>query len=494
MKNFPFGLPGLFAAALVIGIAGDLLLRVGPPGANMTVWLLPVLGLIALRAHRVDALRDLSGRITLGAALIFALLFSWRDADALKLLLLFVGSVSVALTAAAAMGRNLRLAYVWDYLADGIQFILSSIVLPPFLLRTVQESVKAGGRPVPAAAFAVLRGILLAAPVLFVFGALLVSADALFESFVTNLFDFDIETVFSHVILAAFCAWAAAAAWWLCLEGGARVWVPRSTPDRVFASGAIEVNVALGLVNVLFLSFVAIQARYFFGGQKRVLSQAGLTYADYARRGFFELAAVAAISLALLLICARVLHGAAPSARRTYKALSGVLIGGIFVIIASALHRMNLYIDAYGLTQLRLYATAFTIWIAVLFLWLYAILLRDRILHFAYGFLLTGYAATFTVIAMNPDAMIARINLTRAQEGKPLDMEYISQLGADAVPALVKGLPALKPVDRVVVTSFLAKRKVELDTRPRRTWTLGLQGARTALKGEVLTSGDTMTH
>ena len=58
----------------------------------------------------------------------------------------------------------------------------------------------------------------------------------------------------------------------------------------------------LVVVDLLFLAFVLVQFRYLFGGAELVRGLTGMSYADYARRGFFELVAVAALSLPLLLL------------------------------------------------------------------------------------------------------------------------------------------------------------------------------------------------
>jgi len=401
MKYFPFGLAGLLVAGLVLGVSGDLLFRdVGPRGINLTLWSVSVLALVVWLAPRAGVLHEYSARVPLAAAIFFSILFSWRDAEPLKLLLAGVIAGSVALTTAAAVGRSMRVAYAWDYVLDGINFGLSSAALPFSFLNRTQEVAKTQGHTLSAPVIAVLRGVLISAPLLFVFGGLLASADALFEKLITDLFDF--ERIASHTILTVICAWAAMTTWWLCLEINPRSPVRRSDPDRLFRWGVIEINVALGLLSLLFISFIAVQARYFFGGHEHVLKEAGLTYAEYARRGFFELAWVAAIALALLVNCARVMQAAGPLGKRMHKAVTAVIAVCVLLIIASALYKMRLYIDTYGLTRLRLYTACFMVWMATVFLWLYFTIFRERVRSFAWGMLLSGYAATFLLIAITP--------------------------------------------------------------------------------------------
>ena len=144
-------------------------------------------------------------------------------------------------------------------------------------------------------ALAVSRGVLLAAPLLVLFGALLVAADAIFERLIIEVFGFDLAEVFSHLFLITFFAWITGVLW-----AGLMARVPRELRDprpRILSLGIVEVGIVLGLLDLLFLTFVVIQVRYLFGGAGRVAATAGLTYAEYARRGFFELVTVTALAL-----------------------------------------------------------------------------------------------------------------------------------------------------------------------------------------------------
>ena len=122
-------------------------------------------------------------------------------------------------------------------------------------------------------------------------------------------------------------------------------------------------GVVFGLVNVLFLTFVGVQFRYLFGGADRVESSSTLTYAEYARRGFFELVAVAGLAALFLLFTHWLLPRGQSRLHRFYAAFAALLVALVFVVMASALQRMRLYTETFGLTELRLYTTAFMVWL-----------------------------------------------------------------------------------------------------------------------------------
>jgi hypothetical protein len=216
-----------------------------------------------------------------------------------------------------------------------------------------------------------------------------------------------------------------------------------------FALGAVEVGVVLGLLNVLFACFVAVQFRYFFGGAARVMSITELTYSEYARRGFFELTWVAGLVLPLLLGAHALLRKNSPAAARIFRPLAGAQVGLLFVIMASAIARMRLYQSAYGLTELRLYTTAFMLWLGLVFIWFaWTVLVQSARQRFACGALVAAFVTVGLLHLVNPDAYIVRANAAHARAGRFFDADYAASLSADAVPALISALPSLKQDER----------------------------------------------
>jgi hypothetical protein len=222
-----------------------------------------------------------------------------------------------------------------------------------------------------------------------------------------------------------------------------------------------EVAIVLALLDLLFLAFVLVQLRYLFGGASLVVERTHLTYAEYARHGFFELVAVAALVLPLLLLADWLRRREPGRSDRIFKLLAGALILLLFVVMASALQRMRLYQREYGLTELRFYVTGVMLWLAVVFVWLGITVLRGRRELFYVGALVSGFAAILAVNVVNPDALIARTNLDRQR----LDVPYLMKLSDDATPTLVNALPSLDPADRRLLEAELASRRGGQDWR-----------------------------
>jgi Domain of unknown function (DUF4173) len=461
---------GLLGAALVLGVLGDELLRATPLGINLFLWVAALVVTLALLARWRRTSLTGGRRWMLPALLVFAALPAWRDSPWLVALDLLAIAAALAL-GALRTARPVHRAGLADYV---VGLGNASAAVTGRAATLMQRDIEWRELPIgPQArqAVAIGRGFLLAAPLLLLFGALFVAADQVFQEVVTDAVP-NGEQILSHTLLIVVFGWIAA--------GLLREYLVRREPreaevNRFFTLGGTEVAVVLGLLNLLFLVFVIVQVRYLFGGRSVVDEQTSLTYAEYARHGFFELVTVAALVLPLLLLADWLLRRERPRDELVFRILAGALLLLLGVVMVSALQRMRLYQREYGLTELRLYTTAFMVWLAVVFAWVAATVLRSRRDLFAVGALVSGFAAIFALNALNPDALIARTNLERPN----LDVPYLTRLSDDATPALVDALPSLDPELRAQLESELASRR-DAD-RDWRTWNWSRSRAQAAL-------------
>jgi hypothetical protein len=445
----------VLAAAALLGLLGDLLLRETPWGVNAALWTAAVL--VAVAALRPSRAR----RPALLLALPAAAAVAWRDSPVLVALNLAVVAGAVI---AAGIRRPARAPL--DRYGRGVAEAAGQLAAAPALLAATDVRWKDVPRGRLQDALAVARGLAIAVPLLLLFGGLLASADAVFGELVSRPFEAVAEPV-PHLAAFGLAAWTAAGVLRYVLWPRAE----RRVADEPRGSlGILEIGLVLVLVDLLFLVFVAVQFRTFFGGRELVETTTGLTYAQYARSGFFQLVAVAALVLPLLLATDRLLRSRSRGHLRLFRGLSLGLLALLAVVMASALERMRLYQEVYGLTELRLYTTAFMAWLALIFLWLAVTVLRGRRLRFAAGAAMTAIAAVLALDAINPDALIARTNAAR---DRPFDGSYASSLSADAVPTLLAVLPQLDPPVRRYVAATLLETWSPPDERDWRSWNLG---------------------
>lgn len=510
----------VIGTALLVGVTGNLLVRTEQgPGVNMLLFFVTV-ALAVLAVSRVAGRRPsreasswIVGGVLLGSGLAL------RASPVLQVLAFFAASAAFAFPALRAGAAWMRRSGMSDHLeavAGAVGYAgLGAFPVAADVLSSRDEAPEEAGdggrRWMPA----VLRGLLLATPLLLVFGALFISADQVFAGLVTDLVGSALEEWASHVAVTGILAWLATG----YLTGfltGTRVREVVEGRFRRPSVGIVEAGVALGLVDLLFAAFVAVQFRYLFGGAGLVEVTPGLTYAEYAREGFAQLALASALVLPTLLVADWLLRPKTRLQRTVFRAVGGLQLLLLLVVIASAFQRVRAYQGAYGLTESRFYGAAFLIWLTLVGLWFGATVLRGRRERFAYPALLSGFTALAVLFVANPDAWIARTNLARSgfapeatapaaapgtapesaaggdrederADGSPpsVDAEYLASLSADAVPTLLEAFPGLRPEARCQIARRLLDRWGTDRDRDWRSWNRAVVRARNAVRAEA---------
>ncbi len=467
----------LILAALVAGIAGNFLFRAAS-GANVFMWIaLVIIGSLWAARHGEIALKG-EGRLLVVPVLFLAATYAWINSPLLLVMNSLVLSLTFALaTLRARMGR-LRDEGVAPYFLGAFTGTVNILVGPLLLLFgdiSWQNALPKGwSRP----AAAILRGLLLAIPLLLLFGSLLASADGVFRQFISNTFGLSFPTMLEHAALILGFSWLAAGMLRTVTRATEPDWADLEKSLPSISLGRVEIATVLGSLNLMFLSFVVIQARYLFGGGALVDNTGGLTYAEYARSGFFELVAVAALVLPLLLLAHWLVRNGDQQDQRWFQALAGGQVALLFVIMGSAFYRMRLYQIEFGQTELRFYVTAFMMWLAAIFVWFLATVLRQHRERFIFGAMVMGYVALLLLHVINPDAMIARGNLAHLARTGRYDAHYNVFLSADAVPVLVEAIHDLPGEYSQITAQQLLRRWDSPDQADWREWNWGRWNAR----------------
>ena len=334
---------------------------------------------------------------------------------------------------------------------------------------------------------AVFRGVMLAMPPVLVFGALFASADAAFDQLVRSIIRINLdETSSTGGSSSRSAGWSRA---------GLATWStrppanPASNMDSPFGIGMVEMGIVLGALDLLFLVFVVIQVGYLFGGAAFVEASREFTYAEYARRGFFELVWVSGLSLSFLLGARGFVRPAMCRGEYGFVMLAVAFIGLLYVIMISALSRMALYTSLYGLTELAVPDSLHGLAGGRL-----RMVHRDGAARKTEALRNRRPGGRFLTIAalnaIDPDALIVRTNLGRVGAPQPLDTRYLSSLSADAVPALVDGLATL-PVEEQERLRILMANRWPATQSDWRTWSWSRSRAATAL--ETMPAASTVT-
>ncbi|MFD3511718.1 DUF4153 domain-containing protein [Streptomyces sp. NPDC058657] len=279
----------------------------------------------------------------------------------------------------------------------------------------------------------VVRTVAVAVLLLVVFGALFVSADAAFAELLGKLLpEFSVLDGPWRVLLFALGLVGALAA--ARTAAAPHQWdKARIAPAR--ARGRMEWALPLIVLNLLFAAFIAVQFTVLFGEYKKVLDDAGLSHSAYARQGFWQLLWATLLTLVVIALAKRWAPRSDARDATLVRAVLGVLCLLTLVVVVSALYRMNMYVDEYGLTRLRVSVTAMELWLGVVIVLIMASgVFGARWLPRAVAGSAAGAVLAFGLAS--PDALVAERNVARFKHEKGIDIEYFRDLSADAVPAL----------------------------------------------------------
>jgi hypothetical protein len=441
--------------ALGLGFLGAVLFSDAAAGVNVSIWIGVLIVTFLIMARELRVHLGPGQYLLLAATLGMAVLVAGRASLLLQTMNLAatIGLLILAVALPPATGyRRLRLGEV----SSAVLIAGASVIVGVYRLLAFAFSRERIQPVYKANALFVGRALVVTLPVLLTFGGLFVAADAVFESQIRRATQVDMAEFLRPLAWFVGCAWVAGGVIWC----GLVVEIPAPpevhVPERRRLK-SVETSIVLGSLAVLFALFVAIQVRYLFGGETLVQRSLDLTYAEYARRGFFELVAVSLLLLPLLLAVNWAREHTRWSAL-LFRLLALALVVLLFVVMGSALQRLRIYEETYGLTVLRFYAVAILFWLGAVFLLFVASVLLREGREFLAG---TGLAALLTLVILNglgPDNVIAATNLNRIDNSRPFDADHASRLSADAVPALVEGLHRVPPPDRCRIATALLDR------------------------------------
>lgn len=434
-KASPFVKAGLIVGiSFILGFLFDFLFYGKFPGLAFPIYVLLVIaGLLGItRLYGRAISRDvlwLIAPVFFFSAMVFVranFLLTALNITAVMLLLLLIAQI--------AFSEPLSSFSIKDYLLTMVTpFFFIVALFKSFGDLLTLRGVKADKRVLGQ----IVTGVAITVPVLIVFFLLFASADLVFHRALSQIINFGVGPylVFrTGLVLFAMSAFTGAYSYIFRKAEPGLSFPPAAPFERKPGSfGHIESSILLGSVNALFFTFILVQITYLFGGLANI-SEQGFTYAEYARKGFFELVAVAVIALAMLLLIEKFIAQKESGHSLLFKVLSSVFILQVMVILASSLTRMSLYEHTYGFTELRLFVHVFIFFIAAVYVALtYKIHIDDRGNIFTFKVFLLIVAFLAFMNALNPDSFVARQNMQRFRETGRIDAGYLGRLSDDSL-------------------------------------------------------------
>jgi hypothetical protein len=277
-------------------------------------------------------------------------------------------------------------------------------------------------------------GLLVSIPVLAIIIWLLSSADMIFKDLFTNI---SIPKIIKHFfVILAITVYTICFYWSIFKEfDGENNSVYKSMNWKRFLDPVIIMTV-LFLLNLVYAVFSVIQFTYLFGG-KSFLLPSEFTYAEYARRGFFELLVVAVINFVIIIITVSFIRTENIKLYIANKVLLTLVACFTFVMLVSAFYRMLVYEQAYGFTYLRIFVQAFMVLLFFLFI-INIIFIWYSKLPIIKTYFITAIVAYTILNFANVDMIIARNNINRYFNTGQVDMEYLEGLSYEAIPEMTR--------------------------------------------------------
>jgi hypothetical protein len=440
-----------WAVVILLGWVFDFLFWKKPLGINFAIFVTLCLltGILLLRA---DGLRLARGSVLLLLPVAFLAVMTFIRLEPMTVFL----SVSMAVFLMGVFAltylngewiRYTLLDYLFGYLR-----LFGSMIARPLGFVTENRGLSSGQQAVNekpgARIWPVVRGIVIALPVIAIFASLLSSADPIFANRLKDFTDlFRIDNLPEYIFRLAYIMVLAYLLAGIFLHAAQKS--SEKVEEKTWVSsflGFTESTIVLGSVVILFIAFVVIQFQYFFGGQTNIGIE-GYTYSQYAVKGFGELVTVAFFSLLLLLGLGAITRRETETQRRTFSSLGIGLVGLVIVMLIAAFQRLGLYEAAYGFSRLRTYTHVFMIWLGLLLVVVVILEVLRQERRIGLGMVLAALGFVISLSLLNVDAFIVRQNVQReirsttdqtfAKGRADLDTQYFLDLSEDAIPPLV---------------------------------------------------------
>ena len=423
----------ILIACAATGLAGGVLMVGHRPGLGMAVvalllWSPAVPSLVRRRA--------VSDVLTAALSVALVAVVAVRDAGWVVALCLLTAAVVGAVAATSARSGPAVLLSLASWAAGLVRALLWA-----------GRGVGAAVGPRRGQVLVAVRSLGLTLALLVVFGFLFASADTLFASHLPRL---HLGLLPYRLVVALLVATAAATLAHLSLSppGWSTLSLPPGRPARRW-----EWLLPVLSLDALVLAFVLVQVDALREGHEHVLQTAGLTYAEYTRQGFAELMVVTLLTLLVVAVAARRAPRSGVVDATLSRVALAVLCLGTLGVVASALRRMDLYVDAFGLTRLRLFVVVVELALAAVLVLLLVAGIRWRGGWLPRSLVQVAAVAMLSLALINPDAQIVRHNTAPGLD-TPLDVSYLRGLSADAVPDMERLQEPLR-------SCLLASRQLE---------------------------------
>lgn len=466
----------LLVLALLVGAIFDYLFYDKPLGISFPLFTLVSLAVIWTALRNVFSMNRDAALLLIPIVLLSATFGLYSNPVLLSINFMLVPLLAVVHTIiAGGMPAWWKGSMLIEVLDRSIAQPVINIARP---FKIAAQTITANQGPQRAALIKVLAGLIFSIPILVIVIPLLTSADQVFADYVgkvDNIWKYvdAASTIWQTILILTVTSLFFGFLWSFLHRRPEKPGATEQRPD----AGTWDITIVitmLAVFDLVYMAFSAVQFAYLYGGANHALPE-GFTYAQYARRGFWELLTVGIINLTIFLAVAK---WAVPKSRT-----SAIMLGSCLILLIvfslnmlfAAHFKMSLYEEAFGLTYLRFFTHYFMLFMFVLFALALAKVFVPRIALIK-NYLVVGLAFYVVLNFLGVDNWIARHNLSMAmnanlsstEKAQAVDSEYLVYgLSYDAVPAIAdylerepdgKGAPGLKVHLKDVRTDLSRKK------------------------------------
>lgn len=449
-EKLPKHLLFFFLGGFILSFAIDFLFWQKPFGYSYAIWVGLILVVSLLLTWKEKKKIHPEGYFLIAAMVATTAAAVWRMEEGTRGFNTIASLILIALTCDTLItGGALRFRVI-DAILRMILVVFAAFERPIQALIAMGQNKKTNGNPGTwkRKIAPVMRGILIAIPILLVFSVLFSSADPIFEKALKDFFEWLkiddwVEFLWRGIYILMLGVLFSGAL--IHALSGKRNYAPKEEGIKLSFLGKTESFTILILIETLFAVFVFIQFRYLFGGGSNI-NLAGYTFAEYARKGTNELIAVAILALLVYQALHAVTKMPEKQDRRILHILMTILFAEVLIILLSSYQRLDLYQLVYGFTRIRVRTYIFISWLAALLLLVVVIEWLGQSKRFFAVLLFICLGFVLSQAAVNIDQFVVEHNLARLDQELPdvawkgLDHYYLGSLSEDAVPAMLKAV------------------------------------------------------
>lgn len=329
-----------------------------------------------------------------------------------------------------------------------------------------QENARGG---IKESYFSYLRrvavGAVISVPVLVIVIPLLMSADVRFKEIIGDFpkwFDLINAETTAKAVFVVLSTAVFFGVFQVLFHKKMKLTEQETKKDLFIVDGVVAMTV-LVVLNLVYILFTFVQFKYFFGGNL----QGDFTYAEYARKGFFELLFVTIVNLSLTVAVLTFVHSSSNVIKRMIQTLLTILVFSSTVILSSAFKRLGMYEDAYGFSFTRILAHSFMILLAVIFAYTLVKIWVEKLSLFHFYFIasLVYYAVINTV---DVGQLVVDKNIDRYEKTGKVDVQYLNTMSSEGILGLItlyQKDPNIPDLERI-----LQERKAEITLNENSSW------------------------